>query len=468
MPSPSTKATFLAVVAALLAAMAGCAGPLDPRPDVQTAAARATGIEDAISFHDVDEGGATAAPPATVLAMPDAVRRALRDDPGVRAALARVRAAEADADQAALLPNPIVSVAFRFPENAGKPVIEAGLAGDFIALLQRPGRIEAADGRLRLAGAEALTAVLDLVADVQEKYIAVQSLDALVPVLEERRNLLGRLLQLAEGRLKQGEGTSLDVTTLNSQRLDLEVEIAEKQLERRRQRLALGRLIGDLRGAADWTVQPWAVPSTISDDEEQWIQAALEKRPEIASQHWELAALGVEVRLARFAPFDGGDMGVASERDDVWTVGPAVTTPLPVFDWGQAKRAKAVALRAEARQKLAKARRQVVQEVRTAYSDFTGTAAAVELVRTQVLPTQEKRRSQTEAAYRAGLTDITALILADQDLQAARAKRVELEQKTAQALVQLQRAVGGAGVAAPMTGEATTRPSTAPATSPSR
>lgn len=106
------------------------------------------------------------------------------------------------------------------------------------------------------------------------------------------------------------------------------------------------------------------------------LRAALISRPEVVAQTWELAALGLEVRLARWLPFEGGDVGIASERDAGWTLGPAVSTPLPIFDWGQARRAKAVALRAEARQKLVKAHRQVVQDVRTAYSDMAGSVAA--------------------------------------------------------------------------------------------
>src|SRR5688572_9529977 len=64
------------------------------------------------------------------LTVADAVRRALKNDPAVQAAIADVREALADARQARLNPNPVLSVAVRFPEGGGKPVIEAGLAAD--------------------------------------------------------------------------------------------------------------------------------------------------------------------------------------------------------------------------------------------------------------------------------------------------------------------------------------------------
>ena len=441
----------------------GCTGPLPPRPNVQEAAAQVTGIENAISFQFVENKDPTPFPTSSVLTMQEAIRRALQTDPDVQAVLARVRAAEAEADQAALLPNPILRVALRFPESSGKPIIDAGLTEDFIALLTRPGRIEAADNRLRATAAEAITTVLGALAEVKERYTSVQSLDALMPVLEERRNLIAKLLKLAQDRLNNGEGTQLDITTLDTQRLELEVDIAEKKLERRRERLSLTRLIGRPTDAPDWQLSPWEVPPLQAASEMAWMETALTRRPEIESARWELAALGVEKRLTRFAPFDGADASIESERDSDWSVGPAINVPLPFFDWGQAKRAKASALRIEAVHKLTKSRRQVIEEVRKSYAEFDATRETLELVRAQLLPAQQQRRTQTEAAYKNGQTDITTLIIADQDLQATRTKLIELQQKTSSAQIRLERAVGGPGAADQVP---TTRPSTAPATRP--
>ena len=438
----------------------GCANASGPATSVDKAA-RLAGVSDAIVF---DARGGPADVPGdspSTLSLREAIRLAVTNDPDLQAALARVRAAEADASQAGLLPNPIITLIARFPENSGKPVIEAELGFEIVSLLQRPGRVSAADDRLRSSSAEAVSTVLDVLKEVQETYVAVQSLDALMPVLEERRKLLLRLLTLAKDRLDKGEGTLLDVTTLDTQRLELQVEISEKRLERRQQRLALARLIGQPSSEAGWRVDPWQkLPPQILD-EGAWTLAALAHRPDIESQRWELAALGVDYRLTRFAPFDTADVGVKSERDQDWTVGPSITLPVPLFDWGQARRAKAHALQVEARHKLTKLQRQVIEQVRRAFIGFVESADAVELARDELVPAQERRRSQTEAAYKAGQIDITTLIIADQDLQASRAKLIELEQKTSTALILLQRAVGGSGAVPPLSADpATTRPTT--------
>ena len=449
------------VTAALLGLVPGCVSN-GPRPDAVRNVSTATGVQNAVVF---ERRGLPLDQPdvqADVLTLAEAVRQAMRADPDIQAALGRARAAEAEADQAGLLPNPILSVVFRFPENSGKPIIEAGLAADLVSVLQRPGRVGAADRRLRAASAEVVTVALDLLADVQKAYVEVQSLDALMPVLDERRKLIDRLVELAQARLDKGEGTRLDLTTLDTQRLELEVEIAEKRLDRRRARLGLARLVGQPSSAADWRVTPWVEPPQVAASESAWVASALTHRPEVEAGRWELAALGVDLRLTRFAPFEGADVGVGSERDEVWTVGPAVTVPLPLFDWGQSRRAKAEALVAEASHKLTKVRRQVVEQVRTEYATFASTRAAAVLARDRLVPAQERRRRETEAAYRAGTTDVTTLILADQDLQAARAKLIDLQQKTSSALFRLQRAVGGPGVTA------SPAPTTLPATSATR
>ena len=407
----------------------------------------AAGIGDPIQFvvtgmpvdADVADDGPT-------LSLADAVRRTLANDTGVQAALARTRSALADARQARLLPNPVLSVAFRFPEGGGKPVIEAGLAADLISLLSRPRQISAADHRLCAASSEAVTVVLDTLADVQRSYAVIQAGDAEIEVLNERRNLIGRLLDLAKARLNKGEGTQLDVTTFQTQQVELDTEIAERQLEQRQERLTLARLLGQPSGKADWRLTKWEAPHRIAASEADWIGAALNRRPEVNARRWELAALGDEYALSRLAIFEGTEVGADSERDDIWTVGPAVSVPVPLFDWGQARRAKANAQVIEARHNYTQTRRQVVEEVRKALASYTSSTATLETVRTKLLPLQEQRRQQTESAYLAGQTDITALLVAEQDLQAARTRLVELQQKTSEAFIQLQRAAGGAGL----------------------
>lgn len=416
-------------------------------PDAEALASDAVGFGGAIVFRaegaPVDEPGESAA----LLTQAEAIRMSLASDPRIQQALARVRVALADAKQARLLPNPVVTLILRFPEGGGQPFIEAGLAAELLSLLQRPGRISAADHRLRASAMGAVTVVLDVVAEAQGVYAAAQSLDARAAVEDERRGLLEKLTELADARLSAGEGTKLDLTALRTLQVELEVEALQTQLERRETRLSLARLVGRPSDEAGWALEPWKPVEPLALSESAWVAAAMEHRPEIAADVAALAALGVEVNLARLAILDGSEAGVDAERDGEWSVGPSLTVPLPLMDWGQAKRAKVRAQRIGAMHALTRTRRQVVEEVRRAHAAYTAGAETENKARGTLLPLLEERLELARAAYESGQSDTLPVLLAEQELRAGRGRLIELQRRNAEALIRLHRAVGGAGVA---------------------
>lgn len=427
---------------ALLALFAACRIPapgVSPEADI----AHALGVAEAVKFR-VDGGplDASEGEPAS-LQLGEAVQRAVAADAGLQAALARVRAAQAEAELAGLLPNPILDLVLRFPEGGGKTHIEAGLGADLLAILQRPRRASAAGHRLRAESARALSAALELLADVQQRYSDVQALEQLVVVLERRLGLLEQIREVAEARLDVGEGTLHEVTTLDAERTELSVEVAQRRRELRIARLALARRIGEPSGTAAWNLDPWSAPARVPTEEQAWIAAALSARPEILAIAWELRAREDEEALARGEPFAGATAGLDAERDGAWSLGPGLALPVPLFDTGRARGARARALTAEERHRLTEAERGIVEDTRTALVALLGAEADLERVAGELIPLQERRRAQIEEAYRLGHVDVTALLFADQALQGAEARRVELEREVSSASYRLQRAVGG-------------------------
>lgn len=395
-----------------------------------------------------------------LLTMPQATLLAVKNSPELAGALWKVRQAQADAQQERFLPNPILSMTVRFAERGGKPALEASLAEDFLSLLRRGRKISAADDKLRAASANALTQAISLVEQAQEQYLLTAIVDAELEILDQRRQLLDRLLQIANVRLKAGEGTRLDVTTLEAQLIELQAEQANFESERTQQRLTLARLIGRPTGNIDWKLDRVEATAAVSGTEKQWITAAFASRPEIESKRWELASLGEETALAFWSLFEGSDVGLMSQRDPDWQVGPSLTLPLPIFDNGQARKSKATAAQMQVVHELVAIQRQVVEEVRKAYAALADSRSAEAKVGKELLPLLEKRREQAEAAYRAGESDLTTLLLAQDTLATARAKWVELKEKAAVAAVKLERAVGGRGAARELKVTATTGPAT--------
>lgn len=387
----------------------------------------------------------------STLSQLQALRLALDTSPDIQAALARVRAAYAEAQQARLLPNPVLSVLVKFPTSGAAPTVEPGIAADLLSILKKPGDATIADQRLRAASADAVTVVLDVAEKVEVRYAEVQALEALRPVLQERQKLTARLLDIARARLRNGEGTRFDVTSLEAQSVELDVEIQETLLALREARLELSNLIGRPSGAAEWRVDALAEPAQLKGDAWPWVQAGLNHRPEIAARMWELSALGAEFKRAWWDILAGTEVGVAAEgtansNADDWAMGPSLAVPIPIFDWGQAKSDLAGAKRSEVSHDLTRMRRQVVEEVRRAHAVFASSFENYQRVRGEWIPLLERRRDLAEAQYRAGAVDVESLILAHQELQSARAKQIELQKKTSVALTRLQRAAGGRGV----------------------
>jgi cobalt-zinc-cadmium efflux system outer membrane protein len=428
--------------------LAGCQSM--PALDTPGGISRATLIESAIAWDAPPQATDVALEPAddASLSMARATVLTLKNNPQLAAALWKVRLAQADAQQERLLPNPILTLTMRFVEGGGKPAIEASIAEDFLALLRRGRKISAADDTLRAAGAGALKEAIDLVEQVQEQYLSTAIVDDELEILDQRRKLLERSLEIARLRLKAGEGTKLDTTTIEAQLIELEADRADRDAERTQQRLTLARLIGRPGGTIDWKLDRANATAAAIGTERRWIATALVNRPELESKRWELAALGEEAALANWGLFEGSDIGVMSQRDPDWQVGPSVTLPVPLFDNGTARRDKAGAARMQAVHELVAAQRQVIEEVRQAYAALSAARAAASKVGDQLLPLLEQRRQQAENAWRAGDTDLTTLLLAQDTLATAKAKWIELKEKAAVAAVKLERAVGGRGVAA--------------------
>ena len=466
-PKPATSRPARMITPAiglvLFAWLSGCQTPM-PAIDYDEASARVPGdVEVRVAGRGAEQIDADEGEPAT-LTLAETVRLAVLHDPKLRAALARVRMAEADSLQTRLLPNPVLSMSIRLSEGGADPIFDAALATDLMAILQRPRKISAADAKLRAAAADVLTSVCDIVAEAQEAYYSAQALSDELAALEERRKLADRLVQLGQARLNAGEAASLDVIALQTQLMQVDVDLAEKRQDLVEARLDLARLIGRPSSAADWAISPWSALPSVASAERAWVERAMRERSELRAKQWEMAGLGEEVALARWAQWEGTDVGAQTEWDQKWSVGPQIAAPLPIFDWGQAKRDKASASLDEARHQTTLLQRQIVQEVRTQYSSYRATLANLAMARDQLLPLQERRAAQAETSYKAGETDIANLLLAEEDLLDVRVKVVDLQKKAAVARVKLQRAVGGVGIAENL--ERTAAAATAPATQP--
>ncbi len=435
--SPASTVALLG----LLAALAGCAtqvARVEPSIAIE-AAIPAAGL---VAFRE--EGGPIdeVRPEVDTLSIADAIRLALQTDPTLQASLARVRAAQAEADESGLPPDPILDVVLRFgPDGDLRP--EIGLAQELIGLLRMSRRVSAAEHHLRAEAASALGTALDVLAEVQRHYSAIQALEEHRSAIRERLETVARLRHVAEARLAGGEGTRADLIAFEIEQQSVEIEAAERANTLRLERLALARLIGQPSSAASWTVEPWQPYVLGPAPESAWIDAALVKRPEIQQAQWELRSREEELELSSSSPLEGTAAGVAFEHDGDSSVGPSISIPIVWSGRFRTRREHALALLAESRHRLTEAQRSAVEEVRAALGTLDSSLASIEMLRGELIPMQAGRRADVERMHAEREVDVTLLLLADQALQESRTRLVDLELQASLALYGLQRAVGG-------------------------
>jgi len=422
-----------------------CVGP-PPAVAPERAAALAGGLDHDVPFRTEQLAIDAESPVPERLLLSEAVQRALTESAEVQAALARSRRALAEAGQARLLPNPVLDVAFRLVEGGATPRIDVGLTAELAALLTRTRRADAADARLERAAHEVVARAIEVVAELRVDYAEVQALTRRARLLDERLAFFDRLLATARAKLDVGEGVRLDVLTLEAQRLELELESEGRRIELELARRRLLHRIGSPGAAPAFDVEEWSSPPPPPDAEEPWIAAALARRPDLLALRAELRAAEAEAAAAGLSVLDGGGAGVTAERDGDWSIGPSLSTPLPLLDTGAKRKESARARWIEARHVLAAAERGAVTEVRTAIEALRGARRRLGRVESELLPIEQQRRDQVEAVYLGGESDVTALLLAERDLRQAQERLVELQQSTVTAWARFEQAVGGAAV----------------------
>jgi cobalt-zinc-cadmium efflux system outer membrane protein len=428
------------ILLAIASVPLACTAP----PDVRTVDRIAAATGGAAVVFSVAGEPVDAPESPEVLTMVEAVRLGVLHSPALQASLARVRQAMAQAEQSRLLPNPILSVVVRFPEAGGRVNVEASLAADVVSMLWRHRRMAGADQRLWAASADAVNTALDVVQSVQERFVAMQMLEAEHALLLKRRELVRVMRSIVQSRVDAGEAPRPELTSVDAELVEVETELLEKESAILDERLALARLLGRPTDEAKWTIEPWPLPELPDRSESQWIEAAMKHRPELAMRRWQLAALGSDAAVAGWPFGEESELSLEAERDGGdWSAGPGVSIPLPFFDWGQARRAEIEAQLAEVRHQLTEAQRQVVEDVRRALAGLAGARASLRKLDEELIPLLQRRQEQTEASYRAGETDITTLIQAEQQLRSAQLRRVDLQRRLALHHIRLVRVSGG-------------------------
>jgi cobalt-zinc-cadmium efflux system outer membrane protein len=275
-----------------------------------------------------------------------AVEIALVRNHELRALYTELDVAQTDVVQASLLHNPVGDAVAAFPVAGGAVDVSFGVAVDVIDLLYVPLRNRIATARLDEAKLRVAGSVLELAWRTEIAYFEHQ---ANLQRLELRRQVADSAaasFELALRLRQAGNATELAVASerafAESARLD--VRSAELAVEESAERLnVLMGLWGE--DAAAWKLAAERLPDPAEEeiDVERVESRAVERSLDLgAAERLVVAAggaLGLDRAAALFPELVAGGKG--ERRDARWEAGPTVTLPIPFFDYGQARAARA-------------------------------------------------------------------------------------------------------------------------------
>ncbi len=375
----------------------------------------------------------------------EAVQIALLKNRNLQSTFETLRIAQADLVQAGLLKNPVFDGSIRFVGSGGSDVIDAGIAFDFLDVFFIPMRKRIAEQQFESQKLQVTGSVIDLAGQVKVTFFKLQAAEQL---LEMRRTSLASFeasYDFAKRVRAAGNNTLLRVAREQTvyEEAKLGLNAAEEEVLSLHEELNV--LMGLFGEAGKWKtatrlpdVPDAAFPSTRLES------VALERSLDlkVARGGIELAAkrLGITKPLGLLSNLEAG---ITSERDGDWSLGPAVSLPIPIFTRGQPAIAKADAELRQSLNTYYSTAIEIRSGVRAAHTRMQAARSRVQHLKAVVLPLRQLVVDETQKEYNAMLVGAFELLQARRDQVDAGKQYIEALRDYWIARSQLEQTAGG-------------------------
>ena len=354
---------------------------------------------------------------AKPLSMDAAVQVALLNNPGLHAALATLGISDADRAQAGRLANPHFSLG-RMVEGS-KVEIERALGFNLMALLTLPWRAQWAGQQTELAKLQAAQEVVRLAADTRKAWIMAVAAQQSAAYMRDVKDAAEAGAELARRMARVG-----NLSRLNQAREQSFLAEATAQLARSEQAVVAGRehltrLMG-VWGAQSGFTLPQRLPELpasarmLTDVEAQAIRQRLDVRSAAREAVFVGDSLGVQratgfinaldLKVVRNTTFDNA----SGERETLR--GAELELPLPIFDWGQARNARAQAVYGQAVARVRDVGVRARSEAREAYHAYRTAYDLARHYRDEVVPLRKFINDEVLLRYNGMISSIFELL----------------------------------------------------------
>lgn len=420
-------------------AVAGCAAvAVDPQPgraQVSQIVSGRSGRDVQQSLVAPDEGGGAERVRTLLvdgLTSEEAVEITLLQNRDLRALYTDLDVAESDLVQASLLHNPIVDGALGFPVGGGVVDFSFGVAMDVIDVLYAPLRKRVAAARLEETKLRVAGDVLDFAWRTQTAFYRHQADEQMLEMRRQVAQSAAAAFVLSKRMREAGNITALDLASERAfaEEARLDVRSAEVAVRQSRERLnALMGFWGEEAGT--WRTASERLPDPSSEplDTERIESRAIERSLDLGAAAELVVAAGEALGLDRVsALFPELVVGGKGERDAPdYEPGPTFTLPIPLFDRGQARIARAKAELARARELHQALAVQIRATARATRDRLAGDRDRALHYRDVMLPVRKQVVRETELQY-------NAMQIGPLDLLRAKEQQIETAARYVEAL----------------------------------
>jgi cobalt-zinc-cadmium efflux system outer membrane protein len=370
--------------------------------------------------------------PAGVLRLPDALSAALEGSPELASFSWELRSGEAREIQAALRPNPVLSLEV---EDVGGREGLRGFSGSQTTLQlaqiielggKRGARIRTARLDREVVGSDYEAVRLDVLAATTQGFVDVLAAQESVRLAEEGTALAAELRDAAERRLRAGIAPRVEAAraSVAESNAEMELERARRALEAARQALAASWGAEEARferGEGD--LERVGSPPSLAS-----LRGSLDANPDLARWQGERARRRAALDLARAQAAPDVEIGpgvryLAGEDSTAFLLGASL--PLPFFHRNQGAVAEAGSRLAQASDEERAARVRAFRELAREYQALAAARARALSYRSEILPTSRAALDQVRGGYLEGRFSQLDVIDAQRTLFTARAEYVE-------------------------------------------
>lgn len=425
----------------LIATLAGCTavGSHHDRAHVAGGIERRTGFQPAAGESPIH----SLVPPGVAIddgvSEDEAVMLALWNNEAFKETLADLGFTKADLIQAGLLTNPTFSVLFPI----GHKQLEFTTTLPLEALWLRPRRVAVAEAESERVAERLVQNGLDVVRDVRLAFAEVTRLTQRSQLATDAAQLLGRIAELAEARLRAGDASPLEISTAR-----IEAQRAREEAVRQTHELMLARerlhaLLGQVFSEADFQFEGSPEVPRLELNVRVLVSDALAARPDLRAAEIGVDAACRRVGLAQLEYLTvSGLIDTNGDGEKGFEAGPGLLLTFPIFHRNEGGIARAEAEIERALSHLDTLRGRVALEVREAHARYVQAREQVTIWQEQILPPAEEAMRQAEKAFENGDAPLLIVLETTRQLLDARARSVESEANLRRAWAELERSVG--------------------------